>query len=114
MGHCHCTMCRKFHGAAFATYGEARPENFRWTKGEEFLKEFVAENGTTRKFCSHCGSSMAFIASGDAGKRVEFSLGTLDSEILGRPDAHIFTNYSANWYQISDELPVYPEERPES
>ena len=23
MGHCHCTMCRKFHGAEFATLGEA-------------------------------------------------------------------------------------------
>ena len=29
MGHCHCSMCRKFHGAAFATYGEAKRENFR-------------------------------------------------------------------------------------
>ena len=24
MGHCHCSMCRKFHGAAFATFGEAK------------------------------------------------------------------------------------------
>ena len=30
MAHCHCTMCRKFHGAAFATFGEARTENFHW------------------------------------------------------------------------------------
>ncbi len=36
MGHCHCTMCRKFHGAAFATYGEARAEDFRWLAGEEW------------------------------------------------------------------------------
>lgn len=28
IGHCHCSMCRKFHGAAFATYGKAKSKNF--------------------------------------------------------------------------------------
>ena len=36
MANCHCGMCRKFHGAAFATFGEAKSENFRWTRGENF------------------------------------------------------------------------------
>ncbi len=38
MAHCHCSMCRKFHGAAFSTYGEAKIENFKWLQGEGFLK----------------------------------------------------------------------------
>lgn len=56
MGHCHCSMCRKFHGAAFATFGEALAENFRWVKGQPLLKTFLAPNGTKRKFCEHAGS----------------------------------------------------------
>ena len=28
MGHCHCSMCRKFHGSAFATFGVVAPGRF--------------------------------------------------------------------------------------
>ena len=67
MAHCHCSMCRKHTGAALATYGEAKKENFRWNKGTELLESYVASNGTTRKFCRVCGSSMTFKA--NAGKK---------------------------------------------
>ncbi len=66
MGHCHCSMCRKFHDAAFATFGEAKRENFHWLEGEDFLQSYQAENGTTRKFCKECGWSMTFAASPDS------------------------------------------------
>ena len=111
IAHCHCTMCRKFHGAAFATYGEAKTENFHWLSGEKLLKNYIGENGTKRLFCSSCGSSLVFIPSNDTGEFVEFSLGTLDSEIPNKPDAHIFTNYSSCWYQITDKLPQFQEGR---
>lgn len=111
MAHCHCTMCRKFHGAAFATFGEALKENFKWLSGQDKLKEYLGSNGTKRVFCEHCGSSLVFVPSNDTGKFVEFSLGTLDSVIPNRPDAHIFTKYSACWSQINDNLPQYPEGR---
>lgn len=109
--HCHCTMCRKFHGAAFATYGGALVENFRWLSGEDKLSEYLGYNGTKRLFCGSCGSSLAFISSNDTGKYIEFSLGTLDSVILDQPDAHIFTNYSVCWNRINDRLPQYAEGR---
>jgi len=41
MAHCHCSMCRKFHGAAFATYGEAKVENFKWLQGVDFIKSYL-------------------------------------------------------------------------
>jgi len=111
MGHCHCSMCRKFHGAAFATLGEAKTENFRWVTGEAQLKSYVAPNGTTRKFCNNCGSSLIFEPAGDAGELIEFSLGTLDSDIELKPDAHIYTEFGANWYETSDNLPKYEKGR---
>ncbi|MCE0495445.1 GFA family protein [Vibrio salinus] len=111
MAHCHCNMCRKFHGAAFATFGEAKKADFNWLSGEELIKEYLADNGTKRLFCSNCGSSLVFVPSNDSGEYVEFSLGTIDSEIQQKPDAHIFTNYGANWYQITDDLPQYEEDR---
>ncbi len=110
MGHCHCSMCRKFHGAAFATYGEALTGNFRWTSGQSLLTNYTASNGTIRQFCSRCGSSMTFASAGES-KVVEFALGTLDSEIEERADAHIFTNYKANWVRIDDDLACFGEGR---
>ena len=111
MGHCHCSMCRKFHGSAFATFGEAKSDNFRWTAGESKIKVFKASNGTQRKFCGMCGSSLVFVPSNDKGELVEFTLGTLDTDIAERPDAHIFVGSKANWYEISDNLPRFEKSR---
>ena len=111
MAHCHCSMCRKFHGAAFATYGDAKTENFHWLDGEELLKTYLAPNGTKRMFCGNCGSSLVFVPSNDSGELVEFSMGTLDSATDIKPNAHIFTDYGASWYEITDDLPRFSEGR---
>ena len=113
MGHCHCQMCRKFHGAAFATFGEAKVKDFKWLKGENLLKSYNADNGTIRKFCVSCGSSMVFVPSNDTGELIEFSLGTLDSEVDVKPDAHIFTQFKSCWYEIKDSLPQFKQGRNE-
>lgn len=107
MGHCHCSMCRKFHGAAFATFGEALKENFRWIKGEALLVNYDAENGTRRQFCRKCGSSLTFAPTVGEQKVVEFSLGTLDSPIEQKPDANIFVAFKANWFDIDSGLPSF-------
>jgi len=111
MAHCHCSMCRKFHGAAFATYGVAERSSFEWTSGEEALTSYRAENGTVRQFCRHCGASMTFAAIGCTGDVVEFSLGTLDTPLGRQPDAHIYTAYKADWHPVTDELPAFIEGR---
>jgi len=107
MAHCHCTMCRKFHGAAFSTYGEVKVENFCWLQGEEFLKKYLAPNGTERQFCKNCGSSLTFKPANNRGEVIEFSLGTLDDDIEQKPDAHVFTDKCANWFTITDDLPQF-------
>ncbi len=106
MGHCHCTMCRKFHGAAFATFGSVARTDFRWLTGENLLQTFVADNGTKRKFCSQCGSSLVF-ESGEDNDLVEFSLATLDVAPVLSPDAHIYTGTKVDWLSIDDGLPKY-------
>ena len=35
---CHCSMCRKHHGSAFATYVSSSSDSFRWTAGEDAIK----------------------------------------------------------------------------
>ena len=114
MGHCHCTMCRRFHGAAFATFGEARVEDFHWLQGEDLLKVFTADNQTKRKFCVNCGSSLIFESAGDHQGTVEFSLGSLDAAPNLRPDAHIYTDAQVEWFDANDGLPRHTRGRTET
>lgn len=107
--HCHCQMCRKFHGAAFATYAEITPANFQWLRGEECLHSYTASNATVRKFCRHCVSSLIFMSK--SSTTIELALGSLDDDITLSPAAHIFTAYKANWFSITDGLPCYAEQR---
>ena len=111
MGHCHCSMCRKFHGAAFSTLGEADAKDFRWVEGGELLKNYVASNGSVRQFCQNCGSSMTFSASKESSGLIEFSIGTLDGDLDVPPDAHVYTDSKANWVDICDELPQHKKGR---
>ena len=107
MAHCHCSMCRKFHGAAFATFGEVAVEDFKWLQGESELQTYQAVNGTLRPFCRHCGSRLTFSPSSARLAFVEFALGTLDTPLDLRPDAHIFGGSKANWSCIADGLPQF-------
>jgi len=110
-GNCHCSMCRKFHGAAYATLAEARRENFRWIDGEELIKGYTADNGTTRSFCSNCGSSLMFASPNADPDLVEISLGCFDDEVPVRPDAHIYVASGAKWALPEDDLPQYESGR---
>lgn len=109
--HCHCSMCRKFHGAAFATIAGVPRSFFRWVAGEDALKAHTADNGTTRSFCRHCGSSLMFSSPRAPQDVVEIALGTLDDDVPVEPSAHIFYGSAANWTAPGDELPKYLEAR---
>ena len=109
--HCHCTMCRKFHGAAYATYGSVKSEHFRWTAGQDKLSEYTAENGTQRSFCQHCGSSLVFCSPKGDPAVVEIALATMDSVIPVLPNAHLYTNYALSWTSIDNKLPCFGEGR---
>jgi len=106
-GNCHCSMCRKFHGAAYATIAEAHRDHFRWLNGEDALKAYTASNGITRQFCRHCGSSLTFASPNADPDLVEIALGCFDDEVPVKPDAHIFVASGASWARPDDDLPQY-------
>lgn len=106
---CHCTMCRKFHGAAFGTLVEV--EGLRWLSGELMLKDYVGNNGTVRKFCNHCGTSLAFLARGASNSELELAIATFDDEIQVKIDAHIYTDYKASWFDLPGDIPHHKEGR---
>ena len=56
MSHCHCSMCRQHHGAAFATFVSVPISGFRWVAGENEISTYQASNYGKRTFCGKCGS----------------------------------------------------------
>ena len=44
--------------------------------------------------------------------KVRVRLGTIDSDILEKPQAHIFIASKANWDNICDEVPQYDSYEP--
>jgi len=108
MGNCHCKMCRKFHGAAYATYAQAKSENFHWINGAKLIKQYIGDNGTVRKFCGECGSSLVFQDDiNDYQDIIHFSAGTLDNDIEIKPNVHIYMESKADWLDLEDDLPKH-------
>ena len=58
VSHCHCSMCRKAHGAAFATYITVEKSNVRFLSGLDKLTSYNSSASIMRKFCSTCGSNV--------------------------------------------------------
>lgn len=110
-GNCHCRMCRKFHGAAYATFAEVRRQHFRWISGEELLRHFTAANATVRSFCGNCGSSLSFHSPRAPADLVEIALGCFDDDVPVKPDAHIYLASGAKWAAPQDDLPHYEADR---
>ena len=51
---CHCSMCRKAHGAAFRTRASVKAADFRWVQGEELITYYESSPGNHRGFCRVC------------------------------------------------------------
>lgn len=108
VGHCHCKMCQKFHGAAFSTFVEVKNSDLHWQSGKELLKSFQAKNKTVRKFCQSCGSSLIFESKYNRkDSTIEIALAAFDTNVDSTPNAHIFTQSKVKWLEIKDNLPKY-------
>jgi hypothetical protein len=103
MSHCHCSMCRKHHGAAYGTYVACAAQDFSWLQGQDEISTWKSSEKGVRGFCSRCGS----VAPGGAEGRMFFAAGNLDDEIEERSQAHIFVGSKAIWHQIEGELPQH-------
>ena len=108
---CHCSMCRRQHGAAFATYADFNPDEFKWVSGEDFVRIYETLPGAGWCFCSQCGSSLAGT---DKGRITSITLATVEGDPGIKPESHIFTGSAAQWYQINDDLPQFDEWPPET
>jgi hypothetical protein len=103
---CHCSMCRKAHGAAFGTYAGLNPDEFRWVSGEDMVSVYNSSPDGGRCFCQKCGSTLGAMQNGKVGW---ITLGPVDGDPGVRPQLHIFVGSKAPWHDITDQLPQFDE-----
>lgn len=108
--HCHCSQCRRAHGAAYATYADCNPDDFSWISGEALVRFFETDAAIGWVFCSECGATLA---ASDHGKVNAITLGTVDGDPGIRPQSHIFVGSMASWDRIDDDLPQYEQWPPD-
>jgi hypothetical protein len=105
MSHCHCSRCRKAHGAAYGTYVTAKVDHFRLTHGRDTIVRYESSPGSFRPFCGRCG---AVVPDGVPWHgRVGMPAGPFDSDPGVRPAAHIFVASKAPWFEIHDAMPRF-------
>ena len=106
--HCHCTDCRKTHGAAFATYLGVPRARFTILAGADEIAHHTTPTGTERGFCRRCGSSLTGTVK-DEAENIYVTAGSLDTPLRKKPDYHIFIRSKVPWLDLNDGLPQRQE-----
>lgn len=101
--HCHCSMCRRAHGAGFVTWIGVEREKFEITAGAAHLVRYRSSDHGTRSFCGVCGSTL-LCESTHSPERVDVVLANVNGEIDRRPQMHVFVSDRAPWISINDDL----------
>jgi hypothetical protein len=102
--HCHCSVCRRAHGAAFVTWITLPIVQFTLLAGQERLVRYRSSDHGTRSFCATCGSSL-FFETTQYPDRIDIALANMEGAIDHAPQCHIFFSDRVDWVQVADELP---------
>lgn len=107
--HCHCSQCRRLHGAAFASFGEIPRDKLRYLSGESDLSSYASSPIGDRYFCRHCGSSILADYKPDK-EHLYIAIGTVDGEPALPAAYHIYVGSKAHWVEINDGLEQHDSE----
>lgn len=106
--HCHCNMCQKTHGAAFATFAASRDEDFMIVQGGDSIKRYESSPNYFRTFCAHCGSNIQWIHDiKESNGWSTFALSLLDTPFHRNKQKHIYVTSKAPWLSLSDNHPKF-------
>jgi hypothetical protein len=110
--HCHCSQCRRLHGAAFATFAAVSRDEFRYLSGESALKVYASSEFNDRVFCAECGSNILVDAKQDPDL-LYVCMGTVDGDPACPTGYHEYAGSKAAWYEITDGLEQFDAGPPE-
>lgn len=107
MANCHCTDCRRFTGAAYASLifmerGDVKIE------GETTSFEHVSDRGNkmTKRFCPVCGSQM-FTESEGRPTMIGFRAGSLVDASEFKPKVNVYLSSKIPSTPLDPEIPGF-------
>ena len=103
-GHCHCSMCRRVHGAGYVTWFAVPNERLTIQTGAPELVRFRSSEHGARSFCGRCGSAL-FCESTNHPDYTDIVLANMDGAIDRQPEFHVFFDDRAEWVRVGDDLP---------
>lgn len=106
---CHCSMCRKAHGSAYAAFAVTAADDFEWLQGEDGIAVYSHDGEGGRNYCPRCGSVVAAVM----GDMAFMPVGNMEERIDRPLDSHIFCGSKAPWHEITDGAPQFDEYPPE-
>ena len=104
--HCHCSQCRKWHGAAFRSRIVVNKDGYRITQGEVYLAHYQATPKVIKTFCRNCGSSLATIYP-TRDHLLGLPIAGCEGEFDRHQELHIHTDSKASWWEITDNYIQY-------
>jgi hypothetical protein len=107
--YCHCSRCRKATGSPHAANGFVKPEAFRWTKGNEFVKRYDLPEAKRfgLQFCTQCGAKVPHHTRDHSWMVIP--AGSLDEDPLSRPQAVVFWGSRAPWFTDCGSMTKHEE-----
>ena len=106
--HCHCRTGRRASGAPLVTWAGFDSDNFNFTQGQPV--SYASSKNVVRTFCGVCGTALTYQRR-DLPESVDLTLGSMDDPEQLKPEDHTWTESTISWLRLSDDLPVYPQER---
>lgn len=103
-GHCHCSMCRRNHGAGYVTWFGVTRAQLEVQDEEGLASRYASSEHGSRTFCSRCGSSL-FFESTTRPEHVDIPLANVDGRIDRPPQFHVHFDERVDWMSITDDLP---------
>jgi len=100
--HCHCGMCRRWTGAAFATLAWFPRDAIVWTG--QAPASFRASPIAVRTHCAACGTPLSLAY--DARDDIALTVGSMDDPGAVRPSHHYGVEGRLPWADIGAALPA--------
>jgi hypothetical protein len=106
VAHCHCTLCRRAHGAAFVTWVGMDVTRVTLTDADGVLRFYESTPGADRGFCSRCGSMMFFRSTRWPGE-LHIARALFEADVDRAPQVHVFWDRHVDWVALDpdDGLP---------
>ena len=106
---CHCSICKKISGAAFATIAIVGEESFKITEGQENLSAYVVSDNLTKPFCHTCSTPIFNTHKKFSGNRM-LHVGAFDVSEIATPAINVHCEHMLPWVKGIAEIKCFNKE----